>query len=584
MIAYLPILATALAQQQLSQGPGPADEVLQKVRAAVHYEDWSKSDRALILTGVVKRDGVSITYALQFDPKGRWFDKDAPPLASVGAFDGERYWAADATGATVPDSMGRAAEDRYMHALETDLWLSIPSSQVSRIDDDDVYRLYFKFKDTDLPAFVTVSKRTCLPIRASVPGPFAEVAVKFRDWKSAAGLLVPSAFEEKVQGERTNTSVTGADLADSDPDSLYREPAWVPTDTTFDAYAPTAVPTKRSDDGHILVQPLLNGRDVGWFLLDTGASAMFIDKSVAQDLGLKKLAPTRITGLGGQTAGFRCKVDSFSLGPLTVRDLPLDAMDASMATKALGLQVAGTIGYDLFRRAVIVVPGGTGDVRITAAIAKPLDAHALRFEEGIPFVHLECERGDGWFMLDTGYDGPVTFFEPFVQKTHLLDGRDVKSGKAQGVGGDAPFKVGQIGWAAFGGNRVRDPVAVFSSATSGVWADRYAAGSIGQYTLKLFDVTFDYGGAGATFTPAAGVTCIGDDTGRAFTSPGPDWVFVGTLKTFYERHLDPGETVSIDVLAPDKVTLVAAGLSHDRYDELENHKGVRVTFTRPAGP
>lgn len=568
--------------------PKTVEDVLAKVRAAVHYDEWSQGGKALLLTGVERLQGQDTQFTLQFDSMGRWIERDAPPLAWTSAFDAERYWIADSTGATIAESMGFATGDRYVHLLLTDAWLGAAADVAATFSPGrpkrDEYEINIKLRATDAPARVIVARGTFLPIRATVPGPYGNLEMRFVAWKTVEGLSLPATAEtDSPSGTCLITVASGAAATKNSVDT-YRMPAWLPNDTTFDASAPTAVETKRSKGGHLLVHPRVNGQDVGWFVFDTGASGMFIDNEIARKLNLRKLALLRVTGVAGKASAWRCRVDTFTLGPLTIRDLPFDTGDWGAISKAFGVPVGGIVGYDMLRRAVISVPASHGDVEIQAPIRGPMPGRALQLDGRVPLVYLECERGAGWFLVDTGSDFPVTFFPHFVDKTRLLDDRAVESGKAAGIGGNFAAKYGPMGWVRFGGNRLKQPWATFLSSRTGVSASAFVAGSIGQATLQLFDVTFDYGGAGVTFKPAGDATLFGDDgPGRKFGSLDTGWIRLVTEKTFYERFLNPGESVSIDVLAPDDFTGIEYTADiHDKFEPLGDSKGTRVTFSRDA--
>ena len=53
----------------------------------------------------------------------------------------------------------------------------------------------------------------------------------------------------------------------------------------------------RTSGGHILVQPLINGREVGYMILDTGASGFVIEKDAADRLGLAAFGELYVAGL-----------------------------------------------------------------------------------------------------------------------------------------------------------------------------------------------------------------------------------------------------------------------------------------------
>lgn len=55
------------------------------------------------------------------------------------------------------------------------------------------------------------------------------------------------------------------------------------------------------------MQPLLDGRPVGYFIFDTGASGFVLDPAVAEALGLEAFGELQVTSMVGKVASrFRC--------------------------------------------------------------------------------------------------------------------------------------------------------------------------------------------------------------------------------------------------------------------------------------
>ena len=50
--------------------------------------------------------------------------------------------------------------------------------------------------------------------------------------------------------------------------------------------------------GHVLVQPQVNGQPAGWFILDTGASGLVIERDAADRLGLSSFGEVYVAGVG----------------------------------------------------------------------------------------------------------------------------------------------------------------------------------------------------------------------------------------------------------------------------------------------
>jgi len=65
-----------------------------------------------------------------------------------------------------------------------------------------------------------------------------------------------------------------------DPEPLARA-ARYPLHGTVDPTRSGPIETRRGPSGHLWVKPLVNGKDVGWFMFDTGKTGMSIDPGVA---------------------------------------------------------------------------------------------------------------------------------------------------------------------------------------------------------------------------------------------------------------------------------------------------------------
>jgi predicted aspartyl protease len=86
------------------------------------------------------------------------------------------------------------------------------------------------------------------------------------------------------------------------------------------------VPTFKSDNGLLLVNPLINGQNVGWMLADTGASGMVIEPDVADALKMSSFGSFKVNAVGGQQQTRWRVANSFQLGPLFIQKCGSHAM------------------------------------------------------------------------------------------------------------------------------------------------------------------------------------------------------------------------------------------------------------------
>jgi aspartyl protease family protein len=78
---------------------------------------------------------------------------------------------------------------------------------------------------------------------------------------------------------------------------------------------------KRNHFGHYVTVGTVNDRAVE-FLLDTGASDVAIPLELADQLGLKRGAAVQYQTANGVVTAYRTLLDSVSIGPLVIRNVP----------------------------------------------------------------------------------------------------------------------------------------------------------------------------------------------------------------------------------------------------------------------
>lgn len=78
---------------------------------------------------------------------------------------------------------------------------------------------------------------------------------------------------------------------------------------------------KRNKFGHYVASGLINGQPVV-FMLDTGASDISIPLAVARRLGLPKGRPVTYQTANGPAVNYATRLDSVTLGSITLTDLP----------------------------------------------------------------------------------------------------------------------------------------------------------------------------------------------------------------------------------------------------------------------
>lgn len=463
---------------------------------AVAGKPWPET----VLTGTAHYFGVDGPYTLRFRPDGRFVQTIEGPLGDTFGDDGDRYWQRDRSGAPRWLDFEDVDETRCLMLLLTGRWLD-PRAPVTLSAADGAIR--FQPKGSKIEETVTLDPSTGLPDTATYTDPSGTVTIKLTDWRPAGDRMLPFRAELDQGGLTDVFAATQAAPGDASG-AAYAPGKWTPTDVAFDPSVPASVECRRAVTGHVLVHPRVNGQDVGWFILDSGADSMVIDQGVADSLGLSKVGELPLVGVGGVVkAPFR-PVGEFQLGPETLRGVPFVELDLHGLGDLFRVKLAGIVGYDFFRRSIVAVDLGAPGVSIYDPARFKLRGKwtPARFSSGNPAVQASFEgHRPAWFRIDTGADGTVSFHEPYVLSEHLLDRRVTRPAQMGGVGGLVAASRGKIKDFELGGHRFTDIDAIFSLAKVGAFADPYLAGNIGQDLMTPFTVYFDFGGSRIAFVP-----------------------------------------------------------------------------------
>ena len=163
----------------------------------------------------------------------------------------------------------------------------------------------------------------------------------------------------------------------------------------------------------------IDGHEAGWFLIDTGATCTFIDKSVAQNLGLRKLADVHGVAVANSYSGEVMTYRELAVGPVALHQGIAVAVDLFMVRTRLGLQLAGVLGVDFLREQPFTIDFHDATLtlyrrgRFTAPAG--LTAYPLRIDQaGLEYVEGRIEGHNGWFAIDTGNAGAFTLQPDFL--------------------------------------------------------------------------------------------------------------------------------------------------------------------------
>jgi len=267
--------------------------------------------------------------------------------------------------------------------------------------------------------------------------------------------------------------------------------------------------------GYLFVRPKVDGQDIGWFFLDTGADSLCIDPEYARKLNLTSVGADIVSGAVGVLHMDICRASTFQLGPITIKAPILYEFDLAAISKALDLPISGVCGYDFISRAMLELDPQSDVMRVlrpgSASMAADLPSRPkwtrIAFNSNIPT--LQCRfaaNHEGYFDLDTGSGSTIDFCAPAVEKFHLLSNANNTKASTGGAGGTAESRQGNIDWFELGRARIKSPQVGFQLTKVGTFASPYYIGNIGMGLMGRYHMLIDYTSERIAFIPATRTT------------------------------------------------------------------------------
>ncbi|MFT4540782.1 MAG: putative aspartyl protease [Planctomycetota bacterium] len=474
------------------------DEVLQHARVAANRDAWQKLEHGLFMTGTSDTRAIDSTFELTLSSDGRYHYATHGQLAITTAFDGDTLRQRERSGPVTPLVLGSREAWHLSEWIHSGFWLDSRSGlTIEKAGESDAeVTLILRIEDSPTQAKLTIDRQTWLPQVMTRRLNGRDQILAFLDYETVAGIPMARLVETRTEGAESQVRIENASVArDKESNGYIVHPSDV-MDYEFDLDVAAQIELKQVPSGHLLVHPMIEGKDVGWFILDSGAGRCCVDTKVADRLGLEKFGAVPAMGVGGVVpASFR-QGKHFQLGPLEMRDTIYVELELSFLSGHFGMEIAGICGYDLFARSVVALDLETLELNLfdpTSFELEEGDWGELVLDSQIPCIRCSFEgERSGLFKIDLGDPGTIAFYSPAVESLQLLEGRDVQASQIGGVGGSGRASSGILKWFEIGGQRVEALDAIFSQSEIGAFANPYALGNLGSTMLRPFRLVFDY--------------------------------------------------------------------------------------------
>ncbi len=379
------------------------------------------------MDGEIAYFGLEGKCRLRFNANGNYVQTTDGPLRGTTGFDGTIAWNVDHSGMPRVLEMEEREVDQLESWVLTGRWLAEDGPFFVEVLPEQSapgqVLLSLKLKDGRLQTQLAIDTTSWLPRLLKTWQMRGEVIWQFGDYREAMGFTLPHKVTHSGPGFETISTSQSLSRVPNAP-KAFAPISLRPKDTTFTETVESRIEVK-AQGGHILVRPRIDGQDVGWFLLDSGATGMFISSRAAETTKMRGFGKAPVMGAGGTAQGSFRQGKEFQLGPITISKPLYVELDTDVVIA--GERIVGGIGYELLSRAVVVIERAGRSVEIHDPGRYELQGaewHELRLNHKLPCVTCLFE-GDrkGVFYLDTGDPGSVTFFHPHVGELELLEGR-----------------------------------------------------------------------------------------------------------------------------------------------------------------
>jgi hypothetical protein len=460
--------------------------LLDTIRAAIGAP--SLTSVPLSFHGRLVNGSLVMPWTLCVDGSGRFLERTSGPLGETFGFDQRQAWAVDFTGMPRTAGPGETENRRLEAWVLGGYWLEpgSPLRKEAAGEDSLGAVLVLRCPGDRGRCQVTVDPDTHLPLVLDRGDAGSRETLRFEAYREDAGGLRPHRLVRTQASLVTTILIDSVRVGAAADTALFVRPTEEAADFSFVPGAPGDVEVRRLPGrGHLLVHPKINGAAVGWFVLDSGAATMCLAKNVADSLDLPVLARAVASGWKGPAETAFRQGRMFELGPIRIENTKYLEMPASFGLDSTSGRIAGIVGYDLFRRAVVEVEVKGPRMRIvpTELETSVSSWQPLRLDGGLPAVPCTLAGGrEEWFAIDTGTPQTVIFLPWLAGELGLTPPEPM---------GSAPFQ--QIDLRDFRvAGRTYPRWYAFIPSGHEFPEDRWLGGALGRRLLWDFRLIFDY--------------------------------------------------------------------------------------------
>ncbi|HTZ56333.1 MAG TPA: hypothetical protein VMB20_14900 [Candidatus Acidoferrum sp.] len=399
-------------------------------------------------------------------------------------FDGERLYAININGTTLPESGGT---DPLLRAERTIASLAFLApdfvAQGGRIVDDGTtsisgvpYRTLLVSNGDATPMLVYVDQKTAsVQYMRDVNG---DMTLEYRDYTQVGGR-----YELPLEVLQNGSLLERYDRRDEVSTPFEAPHGPVPAFAT----RPAVVPTDPSLTTPVFACTL--GGVATTCLLDSGNSGMSVSLELAEQLNAPSVGSFRVRGLGDYATEV-VHIGALQIGSMT---FPSANYVVLHDIDRLGYQVV--VGADLLAATTVDLDNAAHRVVFGGAVPRDGYTVPLAFDNFVPSVDVLLGTLPSQLTLDTGDESSINLAFDFYQEHHELF-QPTRESTVSGVGGSSVELQGTIPLVQLGGYSIEK-----SDIGATPSLPKAEFGHIGAGLLAHFNVTIDYAAGMLHFVP-----------------------------------------------------------------------------------
>ena len=297
-------------------------------------------------------------------------------------------------------------------------------------------RIGMKMRGGRVTSVLTLDATTWRPKKLAVAVCGDEDVWTFEDWKTSSCGVVYAGTTTLygTNGGKQEFIAHGVAAGrGKEGRAVFNKPTMPSPTVVFDADVSSEIDVVRASSSHVLVEPTIDGKNAGPFILDTGASGLVITPRAAKALGLRAFGEVHVSGVSGRVPCRFQRGLELKLGPLTLKRPVFMEMGLDGIVSGAAEPVAGIIGFDVFKSVILSVSEGGDRVNIydcndVSSVDEKWAWQELRLVSNVPHISATFSGTNdshkttpNIFMIDSGAGGADVIFHSKAVEDMGLD-------------------------------------------------------------------------------------------------------------------------------------------------------------------